>query len=213
MRLEHINLGSSERLHFGDRSQLSGIQKHSVDREVFLGELGVDGDAVVDEVHHGGKDQAVYAYSADDYDWWSEQLDAPCVAGLFGENLTIRGLPSDMNIGDRLLLGEVVLEATSPRIPCSTLAMRMQDSSFGLAFRKAERPGIYFRVLNAGHITPGDTITYVASDDSDVGILDLFRFNYATQHDAATLQRYLDVPLAERMRTKVQSRLDALPHR
>ena len=45
---------------------------------------------------------------------------------LFGENLTIAGLESArMLIGDRLALGSVILEVTSPRIPCVTLAARM----------------------------------------------------------------------------------------
>jgi MOSC domain-containing protein YiiM len=119
-------------------------------------------------------------------------------------------LPSDMNIGDRLLIGEVVLEATAPRIPCSTFAARMQDSQFGLAFRKAERPGIYFRVLNGGEVAVGHAVTVVANDSSDVSILDLFRFNYALQHDAGTLRRFLEAPLAVRFRAKVEAKLASL---
>jgi MOSC domain-containing protein YiiM len=119
-------------------------------------------------------------------------------------------LPSDMNIGDRLLIGEVVLEATAPRIPCSTFAARMQDSQFGLAFRKAERPGIYFRVLNGGEVAVGHAVTFVANYSSDVSILDLFRFNYALQHDTEKLRRFLEAPLAVRFRAKVEAKLASL---
>jgi MOSC domain-containing protein YiiM len=155
-------------------------------------------------------DQAVYAYSADDYDWWAAEMGRDVTPGLFGENLTIRGLPTDMNVGDRLLISEVVLEATAPRIPCGTFATRMHESEFGMVFREAERPGIYFRVLNGGEVSVGNTVTYVANESSDVSILELFRFNYALRHDEDTLRRFLDSPLAIRFRTKVEAKLESL---
>ena len=34
-------------------------------------ELGLPGDAIMATEHHGGADQAIYAYSTDDYDWWA----------------------------------------------------------------------------------------------------------------------------------------------
>ena len=210
MRIESINKGSVETLAHGDKSFVSGICKYPVSGAVEISREGIPGDAIVATEHHGGPDQAIYAYSADDYDWWAETTGRDYPPGLFGENLTISDMPSNMRIGDRLLIGEVVLEATAPRIPCSTFAARMQDSSFGLAFRNAERPGIYFRVLNEGEIAAGDSVTFIENDDSEVTILDLFHFYYERRHDAATLQRLLDAPLAERMRAKVEGKLSTL---
>ena len=189
---------------------MTGICKYPADGPVEIASEGVRGDAIVATEHHGGADQAIYVYSADDYDWWAEQTARDYFPGLFGENLTIRDMPSNLRIGDRLLIGEVVLEATAPRIPCSTFAARMQDPSFGIAFRKAERPGVYFRVLNEGQVSVGDTVTFIENEESDVTILDLFRFYYARQHDADELRRLLTSPLAERMRAKVESKLAAL---
>jgi MOSC domain-containing protein YiiM len=210
MRLESVNIGRSETISHGDRSFVTGICKHPVEGPVDIASEGIRGDAIVATEHHGGADQAIYAYSADDYDWWAERTARDYSPGLFGENLTIRDMPSDMRIGDRLLIGEVVLEATAPRIPCSTLAARMLDSSFGTTFREAERPGVYFRVLNEGEVAAGDTVTFIENEESDVTILDLFRFYYAKRHDADTLRRLLESPMAERMRIKVESRLAAL---
>lgn len=207
MVLESINVGSVETISHGNKSHSTGICKYPVAGSVYLGELGISGDAVVDSAHHGGVDQAVYAYSADDYDWWAEECNREFTPGLFGENLTIRGLPSDMNVGDRLLIGEVVLEATSPRIPCGTLATKMRDTDFGLAFRRAERPGFYFRVLNSGDLTVGDVVTYVANHSNDVSMLELFRFNYALQHEVDELKRFLQAPIAIRFREKIERKL------
>jgi len=209
MRLESINIGRAETIAFAGKSMQSGICKEPVRGPVQVTVDGLPGDAILAVRHHGGPDQAIYAYSSDDYDWWAQTSGREYVPGLFGENLTIRDMPTDMRVGDRLLIGEVVLEATAPRIPCDTFAARMQDPGFGRKFRDAERPGIYFRVLNEGEIEAGEPVTFVESGDYDVTILDLFRYKYRLRHDPAELRRYLEAPLAERMRVEIEEKLAA----
>jgi len=207
MRVTSVNVGNAETIMHGQKAMTTGICKRPVTGPVAVTELGLHGDHILDGQHHGGADQAVYAYSAEDYEWWAETTGREYPAGLFGENLTIRGLPTDMYIGDRLLIGDLVLEATSARIPCSTLAARMADREFGVAFRRAERPGIYFRVLNPGRVTSGDSVTMVEGSVGTVTVLELFRFAYATSHDAEQLRRFLDAPIAERVRVKIEDKL------
>ena len=211
MRVESINVGQVETVRHGAKSMQTGICKRPVPGPVTFSVDGIPGDAIVVTKHHGGRDQAIYAYSSDDYDWWSISLGRDCYPGLFGENLTIRDMPSDMRIGDRLLIGELVLEATAPRIPCDTLAARMEDSGFGLKFREAERPGVYFRVLHPGEVRVGDSAMLVESDEHDVTVLDLFRYKYKLRHDADDLRRLLEAPLAERFRAAIQSTIESLP--
>ena len=70
------------------------------------------------------------------------ELGAELEPGTFGENLTIAGLESAAAwVGDRLRIGDVLLEVTAPRIPCHILARRMDDPQFVKRFRAAERPG------------------------------------------------------------------------
>ena len=52
----------------------------------------VDGDEQGNPEAHGGYDQAVYAYAAEDYAWWEAQLGRELGPGTFGENLTVRGV-------------------------------------------------------------------------------------------------------------------------
>jgi MOSC domain-containing protein YiiM len=209
MRVTSVNVGREETIHHGDRHFTTGIRKRPADGAVFIGADSVAGDTISDRKHHGGADQVVYAYSADDYAWWSEQLGHELEPGTFGENLTIEGLPTDMNVGDRLLIGEVLLEATAPRIPCSTLAAQMQDAGFGMAFRRAERPGIYFRVLNEGEVSAGDAVTCIDNPAPIVSILELYRLAYDLRPDPDTLERYLEAPLAERTRASIEDKLSA----
>ena len=207
LEIVSVNIGAAEVLAYGERRHTSGICKHPVEGAVTVCEAGLRDDVIVDSKHHGGPDQAVYVYSLEDYLWWSETTGRNYQPGLFGENLTIRGLPTDLPIGDRLLIGDVVLEATAPRIPCGTLAARMQDHTFGHAFRRASRPGFYCRVLNPGTIQAGDPVELVECGVRDVTVLDLFEFAYARRHDATRLEAYLEAPIAERFRRRVEAAL------
>ncbi len=209
MRVVSVNRGVPAPIANGDRKFMTGIGKCAAPGAVHIFEQGLDGDAIVDTEHHGGPDQAVYAYAASDYAWWSQSLGRDISFGTFGDNLTIDGLPSDLTTGDRLMIGDVILEATAPRIPCSTLAAAMQDSNFGLQFRRAERPGFYFRVLNEGDVAAGDTVVLVENPADCISMLEQFRLAYALHPGAAELQRALDAPIAERMRAKFQKRLAA----
>jgi MOSC domain-containing protein YiiM len=207
IRIVSVNVGKPESLEHGGRSIVSGIQKRPVSGRVMLGEEKLAGDTICDLEHHGGKDQAVYVYRAEDYAWWTGELADDCPPGTFGENLTVEGLPHDLAVGDRLLIGEVVLEATSPRIPCSTLAARMQDSNFGLLFRRARRPGTYFRVLNGGELQQGDRATFVPGPNPDASLLTLFDLAFDTRPDVTVIEQFLDAPLAERARKMLERKL------
>lgn len=209
MRVVSINRGKPEPISPGERDSLTGIFKRPVASAIRISESGLDGDAIVDADHHGGPDQAVYVYSASDYAWWSEALGRHIDYGTFGDNLTIDALPGDLNTGDRLMIGNVILEATAPRIPCRTLAAAMGDCGFGLRFRRAERPGFYCRVLNEGEVVAGDSVVLVENPTDSISMIEQFRLSYEPHPSAAELRRALAAPIAERMRSKFEKRLGA----
>ena len=104
----------------------------------------------------------------------------------------------------------MVLEVTAPRIPCATLATRMGDPQFIKRYRDAERPGLYARVIAEGTVQADDPVTLTPVDGERVTARELFRDNYAREHAALDLRRFLSVPLAERMRVAKQALLDKL---
>ncbi|MBT8444940.1 MAG: MOSC domain-containing protein [Gammaproteobacteria bacterium] len=210
MQLVSVNVGTAESIGAGNRTTVSGIDKRPVGGPVYVSVNGLPGDAICEPDFHGGPDQAVYVYGADDYAWWSEQLGREVRPGTFGDNLTIAGLPRDLNAGDRLTIGAAVLEATAPRIPCSTLATQMGDTKFGLAFRRAERPGFYFRVIREGQVAAGDPVSFAENENGSVSMLDLFRLSYAIKPAAESLRRAIEAPIATRMRDEFIQKLAAV---
>ena len=121
---------------------------------------GLAGDIVCATVHHGGTDQAVYAYAREDLDWWERELGYELPPGRFGENLTTRGLDlTGTLVGERWRIGgSVVLQATSPRIPCATFAHRMGEPQWVRRFTARGATGTYLRVVTPGKVRAGDRI-------------------------------------------------------
>ena len=196
MRLVSVNIGQERPIQGAKSSGKTGIFKQPAGDAVQIGTLGLAGDAICDTKNHGGVDQAVYIYTAPDYAWWSQTLGYEIGPGTFGDNLTITGLESaQMQIGDRLTIGPVVLEVTSPRIPCVTLAARMGDPQFIKRFQKAERPGVYCRVIQPGSVRAGAAVAYQRYTGETVSVLEMFRDYYKKELDEATIRRYLAAPV------------------
>jgi MOSC domain-containing protein YiiM len=165
---------------------VTGINKRPVDRLVAVRapgpkttglHSGLVGDQIFDIEHHGGDDQAVYAYAREDYDWWQVRLSRPLANGLFGENLTTEGV--DVNgavIGERWLIGpQLVLQPTFGRIPCVTFQHKMGEPRWVKTFTRMNRPGAYLRVLEPGEVWAGDPVTVADRPAHAVTIAQAFR--------------------------------------
>jgi len=138
---------------------------------------GLVGDQIGDRQHHGGDDQAVYAYAREDLDRWQEQLGRDLASGSFGENLTTLDL--DVNgarIGERWRIGEIAeLQVTDPRIPCATFRGWIAERGWLKTFTAAAIPGAYLRIVTPGPIRSGDTVTVTHRPDHDVTVALVFR--------------------------------------
>lgn len=201
MKLISVNQGKAEPLPNAKAYGVTGIFKQPVTGPVTIATLGIPDDAICDTENHGGVDQAIYIYGVPDYEWWEQELGRPIVPGTFGENLTIADLESAaVAVGDRFEIGNCILEATAPRVPCVTLAQRMKDPTFAKRFRAAERPGIYCRVIQAGTVSSGDPVHHTLYHGDRIGVVEMFRDFFVGEHNEATLRRYLAVPIAIRDR-------------
>lgn len=209
MKLLSVNTSLAQPIAGGTKSGLTGIFKRPRIETVKVGSSGLEQDVQVDTENHGGRDQAVYLYSMDDYAWWSEQLGMLLEPGTFGENLTLSTLPELLYIGDRFAIGNVLLEVTAPRIPCVTLAARMNDTGFVKKFSRANRPGVYARVLQEGNLQAGDPVSYLRGK-YEVTVLEVFQFFYQKHKTAEELERFLAAPIAERSRKDYETLLGRL---
>ena len=107
MHVTSINISNGQSLTLNGKAVPTGIVKEPIDEAVAITAAGVGGDHIEDLTVHGGDDQAVYCYGAEDYAWWSEQLGREIPVGTFGENLTIAGFDAhEWCVGDHVRIGE-----------------------------------------------------------------------------------------------------------
>ncbi len=198
-----VNVGSPEIL--PGSATPTGIVKLPRTGPVMIDDMGVLGDAVLDRKHHGGVDQAVYIYLQSDYDWWTSEVGQPFPPGIFGENLTIGGLDGDtLSIGDRLQIGEVLLEVTYHRTPCATLGRKMGDPRWVKRFARALRPGAYMRVLAGGAVEAGMAVAYLPFAGERVTVSELMATDGMRERPRELMERVLRTPIREKTRLKYE---------
>ena len=209
MKVISVNVGKVGTIQRKLYREKTGIFKIPAEGAVQINKLGLVGDVILSEKHHGGPDQAVYIYGDTDYDWWRNELGFELAPGIFGENLTISGLESAaFAIGDILHVGEVTLQVTAPRFPCKTFSARMEDPQFIKKFRAAERPGLYCRVLKEGKVQAGASVRVEKYEEGSVSILNCYRDHYAPDLQASTIRKFLAAPIAIRMRAEKETQLE-----
>jgi MOSC domain-containing protein YiiM len=205
MRLVTVNV-VEELIPGPKETGFTAIDKRPQLERVPVGELGLRGDSVCDVKNHGGPDLALYAYAAEDSEWWAEQLGREIPSGLFGENLRTEGLDiTNALIGETWRFGDgpdaVEVMVRAPRIPCVTFQHRMQVPGWVKRFHQEGRPGAYLKVLKTGVIGAGDPVTILSRPEHEVTVGVMF-----AAQDSAKMRAMLDsgVDLMDELRADAE---------
>lgn len=166
----------------------SAIAKAPVIGPVRIDQGGFAGDAVADQVHHGGPDKAIHLYPQDHYGWWQDQkpghklLERP---GAFGENIASRGMTEEqLCLGDRFSLGTGIVEVSHGRQPCWKLDHRFGARDVMATIVKTGRCGIYLRVVREGEVEAGTRMELLDRPWPEWTIARIFRLLIGGGHKA-----------------------------
>ena len=212
--LRSLNVGLPKAARWAGIGRTS-IDKRPVSGPVAVHPLGIEGDQVSDTKHHGGVDQAVYAFAREDLDRWERALGTRIRDGQFGENLTTDGI--DVNraeVGERWTIGTAELEVAAVRIPCNDFKEWMgltgyDNTVWVKRFTADGRPGPYLRVVRPGLVAAGDEISVVHRPGHGVTVSLMFR---ALTTERSLLPRLLEVEeLASIARNRVDHYLADTP--
>jgi MOSC domain-containing protein YiiM len=129
---------------------------------------GIRGDSWAHPQIHGGPNQALLLITSEGIGQLIAQ-GYPVFPGALGENLTTLGLDRrQMRIGQRYRVGDVTLEITKMRTPCTTLDVygssikhAVYDARVNASDASSPRwglAGFYARVLRGGMVRPKDII-------------------------------------------------------
>jgi MOSC domain-containing protein YiiM len=133
-----------------------GIPKRPVD-SARVTRFGVEGDSQRNLKYHGGPNRAVCIYSTELYqDLRDEGIHVD--KGDLGENFTTRGLElNELEKGDRLRVGDCLIEITDVRVPCNTLKIwnpKLPKAVVG-------RSGWVAKVVEEATVQAGDAIEVI----------------------------------------------------
>jgi MOSC domain-containing protein YiiM len=212
MKVVSVNVGLPREVIWKGKSVTTGIFKEPVEGRVHLRTLNLDGDRQADLKVHGGIHKAVYAYPVSHYDYWRRELPGVELPfGMFGENLTVKGLfEGELNIGDQFRIGSAELIVTQPRLPCYKLAAKFGRNDIIKRFLDSGRTGFYFAVQEEGELGAGDSIERISKDVNELKVADVTRL-YLDKDDPETLQRALRVDaLPESWKSHFEHQLEKL---
>ncbi len=134
-------------------SEVRGIQKHPVEEAELRANHGIVGDA-----HAGDWHRQVSLLGVESVNKLQEKITLKLKAGDFAENILVEGIcVYQLPVGTRLRIGTALCEVTQIGKTCHN----------DCAIRKAAgdcvmpREGIFVKVLESGHVKPGDEIAVV----------------------------------------------------
>ena len=193
-------------------AELSAIQKRPQEGPVQIHAEGLAPDEQADRRVHGGPEMALHLYPLDHHDWWrgeigaSPLLDEP---GGFGSNLAVAGLTEDhVHIGDRFACGTALIEISQPRQPCWKIEHRFGHKGMVAAIIQTGRCGWYFRVIEPGEVSAGESLERVSIGAAEWSVARVFRAlvaGKATPEEYAALANL--APLSPKLRAKAAASL------
>lgn len=176
---------------------LSGINKSARIGDVHIHTAGV-GDDRQAENFHGGGDRAVLQYDPAHYAAWVRDMPQSKELfhiGSFGENLVAASMSErNMCVGDKVRVGEVLLELTQFRQPCFKLNHRFNDKNMSRQTQATGRTGWFYRVLEEGMVKAGDTISVVERPLPEWTISRLQHYVYDASDDIEMARVLMNLP-------------------
>ncbi|OKL43885.1 MOSC domain-containing protein [Pseudovibrio exalbescens] len=195
-RITGLYVGKSEHL-WQDKAP-SAIRKKYQEGPLELNELGFLEDEQADLKVHGGPEKAVHHYASEHYATWASEY--PEQAHLFkpgavGENIATEGLTErNLCLGDVFTFGTARIQICQGRQPCWKLVSHTGISSLAMRFQKTGFTGWYYRVLEDGRVSVGDTMTLLVRPHEDLVLADVIAARFNPRLDPALAQKLADTP-------------------
>ncbi|WP_296258631.1 MULTISPECIES: MOSC domain-containing protein [unclassified Pseudomonas] len=207
VQVDGVYIGKAKNLGQG---LISDIDKHRVDRRLWLWPQGLGSDEHGDPRFHTGPERALHHYPAEHYAYWHKHYpsidwDAPA----FGENLSSHGLTEEhVCLGDLFRWGGALLQVSQPRSPCYRLSHRWGIEGLPQHAQEAGRCGWFYRVLKPGFVSPEDAFELIQRSYPGLTVAWALRSFYQEPLEHAGLKKLVDCPaLSSRWRDMAIKRL------
>ncbi|WP_338519099.1 MOSC domain-containing protein [Alteromonas gracilis] len=133
---------------------------------------GTDEDQQANTRLHGGPEKVLHQFSPAHYFTLAKHFpDGNFTVGSIGENLSVEGMDdTTVYLGDVWQFGDVELQISAPRAPCSKISQRYGIPNLDRFVGERGMTGWYYRVKKTGVISLNDTVTLVHREPDTINV-------------------------------------------
>ena len=187
----------------------SAIYKSPLAGPVEISEIGI----ITDDPLHRSPDKALLHYCTSHYDAWKKELPESehyFKPGAFGENLFNEEVnEKNLCIGDRLAIGDIIVEVSEPRGPCYKLNHRFEVKNMAKRTQTLLRTGWLYRIIKPGTIEAGDMISLLERPHPEWTIARVMYHLFLETHNVEMMKEIVQLPqLGRDVKQQFQTRLD-----
>jgi MOSC domain-containing protein YiiM/ferredoxin-NADP reductase len=161
---------------------------------------------------HGGPDKALLQYCTKHYNDWkmeipaSENLFKP---GGFGENIANAEISEKtVCIGDRIAIGQLIVEVSEPRAPCAKLNHRFEVKDMAKRAQTHLRTGWLYRIIKPGIVQAGDMVELLERPYPEWTVARIMYYLFIDRKDVEMMKQIVDLePLGWEVKDKFKARL------
>ncbi|KAF3034114.1 hypothetical protein E8E11_002120 [Didymella keratinophila] len=189
----------------------TAIFKTNIPGPIVVTENGIIGDEHAYEPHRS-PDKALLHYCTSHYDEWSREIpasEAHFRPGAFGENI-FNAEVSEQNvcIGDRMAIGEIIVEVTEPRAPCYKLNHRFEVKDMAKRTQTLFRTGWLYRIIKPGTIAAGDAVRLLERPHPDWTVARVEYYLFLETDNVEKMKEIVEIPqLGWEIKDKFRARL------
>ena len=172
-----LNSGLPAVLEWQGKRSNSSMLRHPIEGPLVVHKLHIEGNSFGAPHIHGLEHAVLYAYGMKSALTFTQLLERKTYEpGSVGENLTLDDLDeTEVSVGDIFQMGEVVAQATSPRVPCGKVNLRMQHPEGQKAMQMCGRSGVYFRILQPGKVFKSDAVQRTVKSQNPFSIFEFYQ--------------------------------------
>lgn len=172
-----LNIGHPQTLEWNGKSIKTSMLKQPFAGPLVVGPTSIEGDSFANPNFHGTPESVLYIFglkSANEYiHLLGREVYTP---GALGENITVDDFDEkQISVGDVFKIGDVLAQATFPRIPCAKVNVRMEHELGMKLMQQSGRSGVYMRILKPGRISMKDAVVRVEQPKTTFLIADVYR--------------------------------------
>lgn len=189
----------------------SAIFKSPISGPVEIGKTGVVNDEHAYEPHRS-PDKALLHYCTTHYDEWVKEIpasEAHFKPGAFGENMfNAEVSEKSVCIGDRIAIGDIVVEVSEPRAPCYKLNHRFEVADMARRTQTLLRTGWLYRIIKPGVITTGNMFRLLERPHPEWTVARVMYYLFIETDNKEMMGQIVDLTqLGDDIKNKFQARL------